>query len=328
MANIHLKRGWELPERLVPPESVYFNRRNFIKSLGMATIGAAGLVYGSDVQGASVSELKTNLSKLPPLNVPRNEAYQKVEGRTMTKEILAATFNNFFEFSTRKKVWPLVHTLETSPWTVEVTGLVEKPRTFDVDDLLKSMPLEERVYRLRCVEAWSIVVPWIGFPFSALLKKVKPLSSAKFVKMSTFFRPDQAPRQKPKLSFFSKEPWPYTEGLTMAEAMNELTLITMGIYGHILPKQHGAPIRLITPWKYGFKSIKSIVKIELTAEQPPTFWNTVVPSEYGFYSNVEPNVPHARWSQARERVVGQRGRIPTLPYNGYASQVAHMYPKI
>ena len=327
MANIHLKRGWELPERLVPPESVYFNRRNFIKSLGMATIGAAGLVYGSGAQGASVADLKTNLSQLPPLTAPRNGAY-KVEGRAMTKEILAATFNNFFEFSTGKKVWPLVHTLETSPWTVEVTGLVEKPRTFDVDDLLKSMPLEERVYRLRCVEAWSIVVPWIGFPFSALLKKVKPLSSAKFVKMTTFMRPDQAPRQKPKFSFWSKEPWPYTEGLTMAEAMNELTLITMGIYGHILPKQHGAPIRLITPWKYGYKSIKSIVKIELTAEQPPTFWNTVVPHEYGFYSNVEPNVPHPRWSQARERVLGQRGRIPTLPYNGYASYVAQMYPKI
>ncbi len=286
-----------------------------------------GLVYGSDAQGASVAELKTNLSKLPPLNAARNAAY-KVEGRAMTREILAATFNNFFEFSTGKKVWPLVHTLETSPWTVEVTGLVEKPRTFDVDDLLKSMPLEERVYRLRCVEAWSIVVPWIGFPFSALLKEVKPLSSAKFVKMTTFMRPDQAPRQKPRFSFLSKEPWPYTEGLTMAEAMNELTLITMGIYGHILPKQHGAPIRLITPWKYGFKSIKSIVKIELTAQQPATFWNTVVPSEYGFLSNVEPSVPHPRWSQARERVVGSRERIPTLPYNWYASYVAQMYPKI
>jgi sulfoxide reductase catalytic subunit YedY len=204
--------------------------------------------------------------------------------------------------------------------------LVHKPRSYDVDDLIKRMPLEERVYRFRCVEAWSMVVPWTGFPVKALLEEVQPMAGAKFVQMTTFLNPEVAPRQQESRFGFG-EPWPYTEGLTIAEATNELTLFVVGIYGHLLPKQHGAPIRLIVPWKYGFKSIKSIVKIELTEKQPATFWNTLVPSEYGFESNVNPRVPHPRWSQAFERVIGTGARIPTQLYNGYAAQVAQLYPR-
>ncbi len=208
---------------------------------------------------------------------------------------------------------------------MEVTGLVDKPRTFDVDDLLKRMPLEERVYRFRCVEAWSMVVPWVGFPLRELLKAVAPQSGAKYVTMTTFLRPEEARRQGLKSWFGPGEPWPYTEGLTIAEATHDLTLLTVGIYGQVLPKQFGAPIRLIVPWKYGFKNIKSIVRIELTDKQPETFWHTLVPHEYGFVSNVNPKVPHPRWSQAHERDIGTRTRKPTLPYNGYAEQVAHLY---
>jgi sulfoxide reductase catalytic subunit YedY len=202
--------------------------------------------------------------------------------------------------------------------------MVQKPKTYDVDDLLKRMPIEERVYRFRCVEAWSAVVPWTGFPIKALLDEVQPLGSAKFVKMTTFMNPEVAPRQT-ESRLLTGEPWPYTEGLTVAEATNELAMFVVGIYGHTLPKQHGAPIRLIVPWKYGFKNIKSIVKVELTDKQPETFWNTLVPSEYGFVSNVNPKVPHPRWSQAREKDINTGDRIPTLMYNGYEAQVAGLY---
>jgi sulfoxide reductase catalytic subunit YedY len=198
--------------------------------------------------------------------------------------------------------------------------MVEKPMTLDVDDLVKQMPLEERLYRLRCVEAWAMVVPWIGFPMKALLEKVQPTADAKYVRMLTFLDQDMAPQQNN-----ARLPWPYYEGLTLAEAMNDLTLLTVGIYGHILPPQHGAPIRLIVPWKYGFKSIKSIVSIELTDQKPRTFWNTLAPREYGFEANVNPNVPHPRWSQASERMIGTGERLPTVIYNGYGSSVAHLY---
>ena len=199
-------------------------------------------------------------------------------------------------------------------------ALVEKPMTLDVDDLIKQMPLEERIYRFRCVEAWAMVVPWIGFPMKALLDKVQPKTDAKYVRMLTFLDPEMAPRQNS-----SRLPWPYFEGLTLAEAMNDLTILTVGIYGHILPPQHGAPIRLIVPWKYGFKSIKSIVSIELTNQKPRTFWNTLAPGEYDFDANVNPNVPHPRWSQASERMIGTGERLPTMIYNGYGSSVAHLY---
>lgn len=325
MANVHRNKEWALPEREATPERLFKNRRDILRLAGAGAIGAAGMLYGFDAQGRSADEVRRSLSALRPLGVSRNPAF-KVE-KPITPEVIAAVFNNFYEFSTRKDgVYPLAKAMKTDPWSVEVGGMVNKPRKFAIEELLTRMPLEERVYRFRCVEAWSMVVPWVGFPMSALLKRVDPLSSAKFVRLTTFFDPEVAPRQKKRAAFWSREPWPYTEGLTLAEAMNDLTLLTVGSYGHVLPNQHGAPIRLIVPWKYGFKSIKSIVKIELTDKQPATFWNTLAPREYGFFSNVNPKVPHPRWSQARERVIGSDRRQPTLLYNGYASQVAGLYP--
>ena len=327
MANIRPPKDWNLPEREVTPERVFHSRRKFIKAVGIGTIGAAGLVYGLSTLAGNDAKLQSQFTTLKRLKAPRNGAY--AVRRAITDELIAAKYNNFYEFSTRKgDVWELVEKFQTRPWQVEVTGMVEKPTTFDIDDLLNKMPIEERVYRFRCVEAWSMVVPWMGFPLKALLDRVRPLSSAKFVKLVTFLNPEVAPRQSPRLAFWSREPWPYTEGLRMDEAMNELTLLTVGMYGHIMGKQHGAPIRLITPWKYGYKSIKSIVRIELTDKQPATFWNTLAPNEYGFLSNVNPKVPHPRWSQASERVIGTGNRIRTLSYNGYAPQVATMYPKV
>ena len=321
------RKDWALPEREATLETAFHSRRKIIKAMGIGAVGAAGLIYGVSSLAGGNEELQKRAAALKRLNARRNGAYPVT--RPITDEIVAAKYNNFYEFSTNKEdVWELMRKFKTEPWKVEVSGLVEKPATFDVDDLLKKMPLEERVYRFRCVEAWSMVVPWTGFPMKALLDRVRPLSKAKYVRLTTFMQPEVAPRQAAKLSFWTREPWPYTEGLRMDEAINELTLLTVGMYGHVLPKQHGAPIRLITPWKYGYKSIKSIVKIELTDKQPATFWNTLAPGEYGFLSNVNPRVPHPRWSQATERVIGTGNRQRTLPYNGYAAQVAGMYPKV
>ena len=323
MANVHLKKGWHLPDRAATPEHVFHNRRQFLATMGFTAAGTAGLLYGN-AQGAPAASMQETITGLRSLDAERNPAF-KVDS-PLTQAAVAGKYNNFYEFSRYKDdVWALAEKLTTEPWSVEVSGLVAKPRTFDVNELIRAMPLEERVYRFRCVEAWSMVVPWVGFPFRELLKAVAPTSQAKYVKMTTFMRPAEAPRQGLKPWFGPGEPWPYTEGLTMAEAMNELTLICVGMYGHILPKQHGAPIRLIAPWKYGYKSIKSIVKIELTAQQPPTFWNILGPSEYGFVSNVNPRVPHPRWSQAFERDIGTRERKPTLLYNGYEAYVGNLY---
>ena len=246
----------------------------------------------------------------------------------MTKESVAGSYNNFYEFSTGKtQVKALSEKLTTDPWTVVVKGEVQKEMTYDFDDLVRKMPLEERLYRLRCVEAWSIAVPWTGFPMKALLDEVQPLSSAKFVRMTTFMKPEEAPGQFKNTHW----PWPYVEGLTIEEAANELAFLATGIYGHAMPNQHGAVIRLVVPWKYGFKSIKSIVAIEFVREQPKTFWNTLVPREYGFYANVNPNVSHPRWSQATEKFIttdaGSPERRPTLLFNGYDKYVADLYPQ-
>ncbi len=323
MANVHLKKGWHLPDRAATPEHVFYNRRQFLATMGFTAAGTAGLLYGN-AQAATRTSLQDTITGLRPLAAERNPAF-KVDS-PLTPAAIAGKYNNFYEFSRHKDdVWVLAEKLTTEPWSLEVSGLVAKPRTFDVNELIRAMPLEERVYRFRCVEAWSMVVPWVGFPFRELLKAVAPTSQAKYVKMTTFMRPAEAPRQGLKPWFGPGEPWPFTEGLTMAEAMNELTLICVGLYGQILPKQHGAPIRLIAPWKYGYKSIKSIVKIELTAQQPPTFWNILGPSEYGFVSNVNPKVPHPRWSQAFERDIGTRERKPTLLYNGYEAYVGNLY---
>lgn len=311
---------WWLPEHHATSEAVFLNRRRFLKGLG--AIAATGILGGCANDTDRQAQIRTGLEseRLQPIAAARNVDFTL--DRPLTDEIVAATYNNFYEFSADKEVWRHVQPFAPHPWTLEVGGLVSKPQTFAIEDLLTNMPLEERLYRHRCVEAWAMAVPWLGFPFKALIDAVEPKANAKFVRMTTFFRPAQARRQD-----LQSYPWPYTEGLTLAEAANELTLLAVGIYGHELPKQHGAPLRLVVPWKYGFKSIKSIAKIEFTDRQPPTFWNTLVPWEYDFQANVNPDVPHPRWSQATERLIGTTERRKTLPYNGYASYVAPLYGK-
>jgi sulfoxide reductase catalytic subunit YedY len=230
-------------------------------------------------------------------------------------------YNNFYEFSTNKEqVATLSQELPTSPWQIKVAGHVSKPATFDIDDLRKMFPQQERIYRLRCVEAWSMVIPWTGFPLASLLKVVEPTAKAKFVRFETLYSPKYMPGQRG--GWYS---WPYVEGLRLDEAMHDLTILGTGLYGKPLPPQNGAPIRLVVPWKYGFKSIKSIVKIELVGSMPTSLWMQSAPNEYGFYANVNPEVSHPRWSQASERRIGEFFRRKTLPFNGYAEQVAHLY---
>lgn len=334
---IKIPRGWEIAERLVTPESVYFGRRRFLRTLGGAALGAAiaGCAVVEDTRpGVGDAE---DASSVPPPDAPigtpdvpkavgdlypaaRNERYVVPE-RPLTGEEAATHYNNFYEFTTQKtRVWELAQDMVLSPWQVEVTGLVNRPQTFDLDDFYRLMPLEERIYRHRCVEAWAMTVPWTGFPFAKLIEQVEPLSSATYVRMITASQPDAFDNWTNR-SFR----WPYYEGLRMSEATNELALLVTGLYGKPLPAQNGAPLRLVVPWKYGYKSIKSIVRIEFTDEQPATFWNDLAPNEYGFDSNVDPQVPHPRWSQATERLLETDERVDTQLYNGYAEFVAGLY---
>lgn len=327
---IRLPRGWEIPERLATPEDVYLNRRQVLKTLGATAVGTIATLMGCALWAEEAAKQAAAVSSpIPGMPTPsataklypakRNERF--VLDRPLTDEAVAAQYNNFYEFSFRKsQVSKLVEPFKTRPWTIEVTGLVKKPKIFDIDDLVRKMPLEERLYRHRCVEAWSMAVPWTGFPIHAFLKLVKPLSSAKYLRMLTFNKPEEAVGMNDP-----NFPWPYYEALTMAEASNDLALFVTGIYGHELTKQHGAPIRLVVPWKYGYKSIKSIVKIEFLDKQPPTFWADLVPREYEFQANVNPEIPHPRWSQASERVLGTQERRATLPYNGYEEFVTSLY---
>lgn len=240
--------------------------------------------------------------------------------RALTAEAVAARYNNFYEFTSGKDVWRYVDNFRTDRWSVEVSGLVAKARKWSLEELLR-LAHEERVYRHRCVEAWSMVVPWRGFPLSRLLLASEPLHSARFVRLTSFADPSMQPSVKER----PWDHWPYTEGLRLDEAMHDLTFVATGIYGHALPKQHGAPVRIVVPWKYGYKSPKSVVKIELTAEQPRTFWNDLAPTEYGFLSNVDPTQPHPRWSQLTERLIGTTDVRRTIAFNGYGAQVAHLY---
>jgi sulfoxide reductase catalytic subunit YedY len=302
----------------ITDESLFLNRRRFIA--GAAALGLAGGAV-SDALLAALAE-GAKAPEGAPLKATRNAAF--VNPDAVTKFEDAASYNNFYEFGVNKDDPARnAHTLKTRPWTVKVDGLVNKPKTYDIDELLK-LPLEERVYALRCVEAWSMIIPWIGFPLSALLKQVEPQGSAKFVQFVTLQDPQQMPGQKPGF-FGSGLDWPYVEGLRLDEAMHPLTLMTVGMYGHVLPNQNGAPFRVVVPWKYGFKSGKSIVRIQLTAEQPKTSWEKAAPHEYGFYSNVNPEVSHPRWSQATERRIGEFRRRKTLMFNGYGDQVASLY---
>jgi len=310
-----------MTESEATPESVYMNRRDFIKGTSLVTLATAATLYGCGIgptpdPNAPV-EWSATEEKIYP--VKRNTEYSI--DRNITEEKVAASFNNFYEFSEIKSD-PRFHAqaLSTRPWEIEVTGLVSKPRTFDVDDLYRLMPVEERLYRFRCVEAWAMAIPWTGFPLKSLLDLVEPKLEATHIAMTTFYKPFTAQGQ---LAFW--RPWPYTEALTLDEATNELTFMALGMYGHPLRKQHGSPIRLVIPWKYGYKSVKSIVKIELLSHQPPTFWNTVLPLEYSFEANVDPSVNHPRWLQATEKMIGTGEVHKTLPYNGYEKQVAHLY---
>jgi sulfoxide reductase catalytic subunit YedY len=293
----------------ITPKSLYLSRRDFIKAAGIAA-SAAMLAACAPQVAATPSGL------MPDANGMTDERGDPVN----TYEDIT-NYNNYYEFTTDKEgVAKLAPRLTTSPWTVEVYGLVNKPKTYGIEDLLKNFTQEERIYRLRCVEAWSMVIPWTGFTLANLLKEVEPTSNAKYVRFETVNRPEEMPGQTP--GFYS---WPYQEGLRLDEAMHDLTILATGLYGEPMPNQNGAPIRVVVPWKYGFKSIKSIVKIELVDYQPSTLWNDANPREYGFYSNVNPERPHPRWSQASERRIGELSRRETLPFNGYGEQVASLY---
>ncbi len=315
---IRIKRGWEIPESQVTPESVFLNRRRLLKAAaaGPVLLGVAGLLAACDDTPAQAAASEDPSAKLYP--VGRNPEYML--DRPVTDESLATTYNNYYEFGSSKNIWQKAQSLPIRPWTVTLDGMVEQPMEIGIDDLLAKMPLEERVYRHRCVEAWSMAVPYSGFPLKALVDLARPLSSAKYVKMTTFQDPDVAGGQRA-----AWYPWPYVEGLTMAEATHHLAFIATGLYGKPIPKQNGAPLRLAVPWKYGFKHIKGIVRFEFTDERPKSFWEIIQGSEYGFWANVNPEVPHPRWSQATERVLGLNERVPTLLYNGYAEYVADLY---
>jgi sulfoxide reductase catalytic subunit YedY len=321
MAKLFVPPSWRIPEHEATPESVFHQRRYLLKAAGLAGLGLAALLPNACGPARDAATIGAQENPPAPELYPAQRNPRYPLDRALTGEAYAASYNNFYEFSVFKGgVYRKSARLRTSPWQVEAAGLVGKPRLFDITDLIRAMPLEERIYRFRCVEAWAMAVPWTGFSLRHLITRIQPLSSAQYVRFVTFMKPDEAPNQNP-----SYGPWPYAEGLTMAEAMNDLALLATGIYGHPLPKQNGAPLRLIVPWKYGFKSIKSIVRIEFTAEQPRTFWNTNRPREYDFVANVNPAVPHPRWSQATEKLIDTGERRATLPYNGYGEWVAELY---
>lgn len=314
---IKKKTGLEIPSSEITPEHLYRSRRQFIK--GAAAVGVlAGLAACRPGGNAPRGRAPATGLDLTPGEVAslRDEL-----GDELTEFQDIVTYNNYYEFTTDKTaVANMAATLQTSPWQIEVSGLVRNPGTYDIDDLRQLFDQEEYIYRLRCVEAWSMVIPWLGFPLSKLLELVEPTSAARYVRFETLHDPSQMPGQRSR-----SYQWPYVEGLRLDEALNSLTILATGLYGRSLLPQNGAPIRLVVPWKYGFKSIKSIVKIELVATQPTSLWMDAAPQEYGFYANVNPDVSHPRWSQSSERRIGEFGRRDTLMFNGYTEQVAHLY---
>jgi len=307
-----IRRPPDAGEWEVTPRELYESRRQFLRGGAAAALGlglglSAGATAGTGqrLEGVKPGPFGTDEKQTPYDDVTR--------------------YNNFYEFSTDKEgPARLAGKFRTRPWQLAVEGEVAKPRVFDIEDILTRFALEERIYRLRCVEAWSMVIPWIGFPIAALLKEVEPTSRARFVEFTTLLDPEQFPGQRGGL-FGSSLPWPYVEGLRLDEAMHPLAILSVGLYGEVLPNQNGAPIRLVVPWKYGFKSIKSIVRMRLVENQPAGTWNRIQPAEYGFYANVNPEVDHPRWSQKRERRIGELFKRPTLKFNGYAEQVASLY---
>ncbi len=301
----------------ITPEHIYLSRRKFLQAAGLLAANAA-LLAACGRQPLPSSPTTTTPGAVPPPGEGTDEL-----GNALTPLDSVLGYANYYEFTLNpSQVARASQGFSTSPWQVAVGGLVNKPKTFDIDDL-RAFEQEERIYRMRCVEAWAMVIPWFGFPLSRLLKEVEPLSTAKYVRFETLYDPDQMPGQKDR-SF----PWPYVEGLRLDEAMHDLTLLATGLYGSDLQPQNGAPVRLVVPWKYGFKSIKSIVKIDLVEEMPQSLWMVTNPREYGFWANVNPKVPHPRWSQATERRIGENGRRETLFLNGYADEVAGLYPDL
>jgi sulfoxide reductase catalytic subunit YedY len=310
------RRGWEIAENKVTPEAFVTGRRALLAGAGIA--GVLAHSRPADAQFSLFGGSKTPDIPLKPLSAKRNDKY--APGRAITPDQDATSYNNYYEFGMSKSVSNAAQSLKIEPWSIVIGGMVKQPRTIAYDDLLKQVSLEERVYRHRCVEAWAMTVPWTGFPLTDLVKLAEPLSSAKYIVFTTAAQPDTMPGLRQ-----SWYPWPYTEGLTMQEAANELPFLSIGMYGKTLPPQNGAPIRLTVPWKYGFKSAKSIVKVEFTDKQPKTFWESLQDSEYGFWANVNPAVPHPRWSQASERLLGSDEQVPTQIWNGYGEYVAAMY---
>ncbi|MEQ9491747.1 MAG: protein-methionine-sulfoxide reductase catalytic subunit MsrP [Alphaproteobacteria bacterium] len=314
---LKVKRGWELAESAATPESAFLNRRTLMKGLAAGSILAAG----GFAAGQARAELFGNPEQDPTAGlypVNRNETF--VLDRALTSEEDATNYINYYEIGSHKHVAEQAQALSLRPWQVRIDGLVEQERTVDFDELVRALPLEERLYRHRCVEAWSMAIPWSGFTLASLVDYAKPQSSAKYIRMETLADETTMPGLRQQWY-----PWPYVEGLTMAEATNELAFIATGLYGKPIRKQNGAPLRLVTPWKYGFKSVKAITRFTFTNERPVGFWEEIQSSEYGFWANVNPDVPHPRWSQATERVLGTNDRVPTLLFNGYGEFVADIY---
>ena len=319
MFGIKISPAWDISENDATPEEIYLNRRKFLENTGKLggnilafntlsnLLTPKGVFAASSSFSKSISQNETNLADLRD---------------RVTSEILTSRYNNFYEFGTLKSdISLLAKKLPVGEWTIKVEGLVHEPRILDVDKIVQTMPLEQRVYRLRCVETWSAIIPWSGFSLRELIKMLNPLSTARYIKFKTFVDPNIAPGQKKRFW----EPWPYVEGLSMSEAMHNLAFVAVGMYGHQLNPQNGAPIRLVVPWKYGFKSIKSIAVIEFVKDRPNTFWQTVSPLEYDFWANVEPDVPYAKWDQRFEVLLGKTKKEKTMLYNGYAAQVAKLY---
>ncbi|MBT4848919.1 MAG: protein-methionine-sulfoxide reductase catalytic subunit MsrP [Alphaproteobacteria bacterium] len=308
------KKSCEMPQHMATDEALFLSRREWLKAAGLAGIGIAAGTAG-------LSAMMGRASAAPITGFPatRNDSY--VLDRALTAEQEAITYTNFYEFGSSKTIWRKAQKLETDPWMVTIDGMVEEELKIDAADLITKLgSQEERLYRHRCVEAWAMAVPWTGVPFSKLVALARPTSGAKYIRMETFYDPSVAPGQKQ-----SWYPWPYVEGITIEEGMNELALLGTGMYGKGLEKQNGAPLRCVLPWKYGFKGIKSIVKFTFTDQQPVSFWEQLAKNEYGFWANVNPEVAHPRWSQATERMLGSDDRVPTLLYNGYEEQVAGLY---
>lgn len=309
-----IKRAAEIKSSEITDEQIYQGRRAFLRTgSGLALAAAAGVAFPGLMLPREAA------ARVELLNINKNPGFSTEETPNSFKDI--TRYNNFYEFGTGKEDPARhAHSLKTDPWTVRVEGEVEKPADYHLEDLVRESQLEERIYRLRCVEAWSMVIPWVGIPLGSLIKRLKPTSRARYVEFTTLHDPEQMPGQKRAVL-----DWPYVEGLRMDEAMHPLTLLAVGLYGKVLPNQNGAPIRLVVPWKYGFKSIKSIVKIRFTESMPKTTWNLAGPREYGFYANVNPEVDHPRWSQSRERRIGEFLKRKTAMFNGYEEQVASLY---